>query len=173
MLSWKHIILIVSLLLGIHSGLLAQDTDITDEPTKPDTIVLTSAKLEPIKINCPVLNGYGSGREELLVINSYSDMQYAFGYNCDFPTIDFSLKTLLRINIANYDSSSTKISMIGDKVILSLYQYKRYKTKYNLLCILIPKIGLKSDVDLDINELETEPNYDKKSDTTLVQDQIK
>jgi hypothetical protein len=170
MIGLKHIAIILILLSGMHTCLFAQDTDFTDKPAKPDTVVLSSAQLEPITIPCPVMSEFGNGREELLVISSYPDMQSAFGYNCNYPDIDFSLKTLLRINIANYDSSKTKVSMIGDKVILSLYQYKRYRTKYNLLCILIPKIGLKSDVALDINELETVPMEYEKADTNYVKE---
>jgi|GEM_PF-2716899 len=168
MMVLKHITILIIFLLGMHCNVFAQDSNFTDTPAKPDTIVLTSAQLEPIVIACPITGEVGNGREELLVISSYPDMQSAFGYNCNYPNIDFSLQTLLRINIANYDSAKTKVLMIGDKVILSLYQYKRYRTKYNRLCVLIPKIGPKSDVALDINELETIPLEYEKVDTNYV-----
>src|SRR5690242_17860158 len=115
-------IISTSLFLGIHCLSFAQVSD-SAAWSKQDTVVLKPEQIEAIQINCPVLNSFGSGKEELLVINSFSDMQYAFGYNCSFPEIDFYNRTMLRVDLPLYDPGKTRVAIIGDEVILSVYIY--------------------------------------------------
>jgi hypothetical protein len=163
MLIPKYIPAII-LFFALDGYVFAQTTDSTAW-TKDDTVVLKPDEIEPIQINCPVLNGFGSGEEELLVVNSNTDVQYAFGYNCSMPNIDFSVKTLLYVSIAPCSHIRTKVSLIKNEVILSIYTCKRGRGYHGrIVSILIPKIGRDSSVHLDINEeenMQENENYSK------------
>ncbi len=143
-------------MLGVCLGQMAfaQD-DTAEQVAKPDTVYLSQDKIDTLPILCNVVNGYGGGEEELLVLNSSTDVQYAFGYNCNFPDVDFSVKTVLYFTISKMCGTvNWKIKTIGNHVIYSVYLHRTcVDVKKKVVSIMIPKIGVNSSVVLDVNDM--------------------
>jgi len=131
---------------------LGQSSD-TLKRAKADTIELDTSQITTIKINCPVLSGGRGGSDGLLVINSMADVNSYFGYNCDFPDVDFLTKTLLYITTNFVNEVPYKIRTFKGKVIFSAYVCKGYNYKI-IVSVLIPKIGRDEGVYLDVNEVD-------------------
>jgi hypothetical protein len=153
MFTMKHPLFVYRFLFAVgllvFPSLLSCMVLTAQTPAANDTVVLTAAQVKSVDIKCLVTSSYGSGDEELLAINSQSDVESDFGYNCDIPDTDYTNYTLLCCSIMANGEVKTKVKMVGENIILFITANKG--SKRNLLHLLIPKMGPNGSVHLDVS----------------------
>jgi hypothetical protein len=149
MIKVKYILLGLAFIM--MNTAFAQSSDTTK--AKPDTIELSPDHIIPVVIPCPLLSWGDGASDGLLILNSQSDVYSYFGYNCNFPDVDFLSKTLLYLTMNFNKERPYKIRVVGDKVIFSVYICKNDNGKYTI-SVLIPKVSRDNGVFLDVNEEE-------------------
>lgn len=144
-----HTAIIVPIVLLLQCNtLFAQSAD-TTTPKPPDTLVVAPSQVIKVSLSCPVISGYGSGDEELVAINSESDANSSFGYNCSVPDSDYTNYTLLCCSITSMGAIKWQVKTAGNNLFLSITGVEGPRRTY--LHLLVPRMPPNGNVHLDLN----------------------